>query len=69
MQVLGVYANCFCYTNSPWWFRQEEGPGVDVANDTAGQRNASQGWIVMGVVAAVFMIVTSYAAWWYQQWM
>ncbi|KPI36731.1 uncharacterized protein AB675_10034 [Cyphellophora attinorum] len=66
MQVSGIYTNCFCYINSPYWFRLDQSPGVNVASDTQGQRDASQGWLILGIVATVFMIFTSYVAWLYQ---
>jgi hypothetical protein len=66
MQVSGIYTNCFCYINSPYWFHLDQSPGVNVASDTQGQRDASQGWLILGIVATVFMIFTSYVAWLYQ---
>ena len=69
MQITGVYTNCFCYVNSQYWFHLDQSPGVEVASDTEDQRISSESWAIMGTVATLFMIATSYAAWWYQRWM
>jgi hypothetical protein len=66
MQVTGVYKNCYCYVNSGMWLNLDNAY-VNVASDTADQRNASHNWIYMGCVATGFMVTCCYVGWWYQQ--
>ena len=66
MQVMGVYKNCFCYVNAPYWSKIHLAT-VGVASDTVEQRNSSQNWISMGITATAFMAVTCYIGWWYQR--
>jgi hypothetical protein len=66
MQVTGVYKNCFCYVNSGMWLDLDNAY-VNVASDTADQRNASHNWIYMECVATGFMATCYYVGWWYQQ--
>lgn len=66
MQVAGVYKNCFCYVNSGMWLDLDNAY-VNIASDTADQRNASHNWIYMGCIATGFMAACCYVGWWYQQ--
>jgi len=66
MQIIGVYRNCFCYVTTGYWFRLNEAM-VNVANDTIDQRNASGGWITVGITATAFMAVCALLAWWFQR--
>jgi hypothetical protein len=66
MQITGVYKNCFCYVNSGMWLDLDNAY-VNVASDTADQRNASHNWIYMGCIATGFMATCCYVGWWYQQ--
>ncbi|PNP79829.1 hypothetical protein FNYG_06922 [Fusarium nygamai] len=65
MQIIGVFRNCFCYVNSGMWLDLNNAI-VNVASDTTNRRNSSDGWIVMGGVATVFMAVCSFFGWWFQ---
>ncbi|RKK59248.1 hypothetical protein BFJ69_g17325 [Fusarium oxysporum] len=65
MQIIGVFRNCFCYVNTDMWLNLDNAI-VNVASDTKNRRNASDGWIVMGGVATVFMAICSLFGWWFQ---
>ncbi|KAF5708200.1 glycoside hydrolase family 3 [Fusarium mundagurra] len=65
MQIIGVFRNCFCYVNSGMWLDLNNAV-VKVASDTKDRRNSSDGWIVMGGVATIFMAVCSFFGWWFQ---
>ncbi|KAH7247503.1 uncharacterized protein BKA55DRAFT_664698 [Fusarium redolens] len=65
MQIIGVFRNCFCYVNTDMWLNLDNAI-VNVASDTKNRRNASDGWIVMGGVATVFMATCSFFGWWFQ---
>ncbi|KAI3584153.1 hypothetical protein IWW34DRAFT_895401 [Fusarium oxysporum f. sp. albedinis] len=65
MQIIGVFRNCFCYVNTDMWLNLDNAI-VNVASDTKNRRNASDGWIVMGGVATVFMAICSFFGWWFQ---
>lgn len=67
MQVMGVFRNCLCYVNAPYWLDLDNSPGIDVASDTDGQRKSSDNWIRMGATATIFMAVCCYVGWWYQR--
>ncbi|KAH7202863.1 uncharacterized protein BKA55DRAFT_668986 [Fusarium redolens] len=65
MQIIGVFRNCFCYVNTDMWLNLDNAI-VNVASDTKNRRSASDGWIVMGGVATVFMAICSFFGWWFQ---
>lgn len=66
MQVMGVYKNCFCYTNAQYWLNLKAAL-VNVASDTYDQRHSSTNWIYMGAFATGFMGVCALLGWWYQK--
>lgn len=66
MQIMGVYRNCLCYVNAPYWLNPSASPGINVASDTQQQRDSSQNWITMGTTATAFMALVCYMGYRYQ---
>ncbi|KAH7188000.1 hypothetical protein DER44DRAFT_816377 [Fusarium oxysporum] len=65
MQMIGVFQNCFCHVNTGMWLNLGNAI-VNVASDTKRRRNASDGWVVVGGVATVFVAISSFLGWWFQ---
>lgn len=68
MQIVGIYRNCICAAGARyWWNVNKANPPIQLASDTQDARDSSFSWISMGVVATVFMALTTYIGWWYQR--
>lgn len=67
MQIIGVFANCFCLVNAKYWLNIDSSPGIQVASDTHDQRTSNQYWIIVSAVATGFMALVGYGGWWYQR--
>lgn len=68
MQIVGVYRTCLCQINVNNWISGRNAAGLIISNNTAQDiRLAHDTWIPIGYVAAGFLGITAYIAWWYQR--
>jgi hypothetical protein len=67
LQLAQVFTTCLCYTSLYYWGDLSNAPDINVASDTQDDRDSSQSWLVMGIVATGFMAFTCCVGWWYQR--
>jgi hypothetical protein len=68
MQILGVYRTYLCEINVGSWLSGRDSASMIISNNTSQDiRLAHDTWIPIGSVAAAFLGITAYIAWWYQR--
>ena len=68
MQIVGVYRTCLCQINVSSWLRGRNSAFLTVSTNTSQDiRLAHDTWIPIGFVAAFFLGMIAYIAWWYQR--
>jgi hypothetical protein len=68
MQIVGVYRTCLCQINVSSWLWGRDSAFLTASTNTSQDiRLAHDTWIPIGFVAAFFLGVIAYIAWWYQR--
>ena len=68
MQIVGVYRTCLCQINVSSWLWGRNPAFLTASTNTSQDiRLAHDTWIPIGFVAAFFLGVIAYIAWWYQR--
>nr|OQO21677.1 hypothetical protein B0A51_10551 [Rachicladosporium sp. CCFEE 5018] len=65
MSAAGIYSDCKCFVNVNMWLHLDRAfVPVTFAYDSSP--TSYGGWVIMGYVAASFMVLCTYASWYYQ---